>query len=131
MGDNSSTLKQDIDEHIIQLAILSNRTSKINKYASNSILMMIPQLHALRYFVNHSWQECLHEFSEAIRIESTLFSDRRAPFLAFARSSELLATHLLLIFDKFQETTVRQMVHDLFPFSFVHFSFHVLNQRQT
>lgn len=105
--DNStSNIFTIIDDHLARLLILSNRTYSINKYISNSIEMMIPQIRAMRYYVNGSWQECLNELEKTIEIESKLIVGGNSPTLIFARSSELLAIHLLLIYEKYQERLV-------------------------
>jgi len=88
------------------LAILSDRAMPLNQYISTSISMMISQIHGIRYFVNQSRQECLNELNNATQREATLVPDANTPTLIFARSSELLAMHLLLIHKKSQEQSV-------------------------
>jgi len=68
--------------------------------------MMVPQIRAIRYYVNGSWQECLNEFEKAMEFESKLIVGGNSPTLIFARSSELLAMHLLFIYEKYQERLV-------------------------
>ena len=68
--------------------------------------MMIPQILGIRYYVNRSWQECLNELNTATQLESMLVADGNSPTLIFARSSELLAMHLLIIHEKYQEQLV-------------------------
>lgn len=68
--------------------------------------MMIPQILGMRYYVNGSWQECLNELNTATQLESTLTSNSNSPTLIFARSSELLAMHLLIMYEKYQEQLV-------------------------
>jgi hypothetical protein len=67
---------------------------------------MISQIRGIRYYVNQSWQECLNELNNATQREATLVADTNSPTLIFARSSESLAMHLLLIYTKFQAQTV-------------------------
>jgi hypothetical protein len=67
---------------------------------------MIPQIRGIRHYVNQSWQDCLNELSNATQREATLVADANSPTLIFARSSELLALHLLLIHSKFQAQSV-------------------------
>ena len=67
---------------------------------------MIPQLHGIRHYVNGSWQEALNEFYTAVQLESKLVADGNSPTLVFARSTELLATHLLLMHSKLRERSV-------------------------
>lgn len=67
---------------------------------------MIPQINGIRHYVNQSWQECLNELNNAIQREDGLIADTNSPTLIFARSSELLAMHLLLIHAKFKGQSV-------------------------
>ena len=103
---NSSRLLNTIDEHLARLVILSNQTTNMSTYISNSILMMIPQVFGMRYYVNESWQECLDELHTAVQLETILIADNNGPTLIYARSSELLAMHLLLIHEQHQEAPV-------------------------
>ncbi len=105
-SNDTSGIISTIDNHLARLVILSNRTNSLSKYISNSILMMIQQILGMRYYVNGSWQECLNELSIATKLESTLISGGNSPTLIFARSSELLAMHLLIIYEKYQERLV-------------------------
>lgn len=105
-NNNSSNILSTVDNHLARLIVLSNRTTSLSKYISNSILMMVPQLLSMKYYVNGSWQECLNELNTATQLESTLTSSGNSPTLIFARSSELLAMHLLIIYEKFQERFV-------------------------
>ncbi len=68
--------------------------------------MMLPQILAMRYYITGSWQECLNELNAATQLESMLVADGNSPTLIFARSSELLAMHLLMIHEKYQEELV-------------------------
>ena len=65
--------------------------------------MMIPQIRGILYYMNQSWQECLNALNDAAQRESKLVLDIISPTLIFARSSELLAVHLLLIYTKNQQ----------------------------
>jgi hypothetical protein len=67
---------------------------------------MISQIRGIRYYVNQSWQECLKELNNATQREATLIADSNTPTLIFARSSELLAMHLLLIYTKYLQQSV-------------------------
>jgi len=67
---------------------------------------MISQIRGIRYYINQSWQECLNELNNATQREATLVADSNTPTLIFARSSELLAMHLLLIHTKFHDQSV-------------------------
>jgi len=96
----------EVNNHLDRLAILSDRAMSLNQYISTSISMMISQIHGIRYFVNQSRQECLNELNNATQREATLVPDANTPTLIFARSSELLAMHLLLIHKKSQEQSV-------------------------
>ncbi len=68
--------------------------------------MMISQIRGIRYYVNQSWQECLDELNNANQREATLVADANTPTLIFARSSELLAMHLLLIYTQSQKQLI-------------------------
>jgi hypothetical protein len=96
----------EVNNHLDHLAILSDRAMPLNQYISTSISMMISQISGIRYYVNQSWQECLNELNNATQRETTLVPDSNTPPLIFARSSELLAMHLLLIHKKSQEQSV-------------------------
>ncbi|CAF4341061.1 unnamed protein product, partial [Rotaria magnacalcarata] len=61
---------------------------------------MIPQILGIRHYINGVWQESLNELNTANQIESTLIADINSPALMFARSSELLAMHLLIIYEQ-------------------------------
>jgi hypothetical protein len=111
-SNETSGISSTIDTHLARLAILANRTSSLSKYISNSILMMIPQIRGMRYYVNGSWQECLNELNTATQLETTLTSGGNSPTLIFARSSELLAIHLLIIYEKYQERLVSIFEND-------------------
>ena len=67
---------------------------------------MILQVRGIIYFKNNTWQECLNVLDEAAQRESRLLPDVNSPILLFARSSELLGMHLLLIHRKFAEDNV-------------------------
>ena len=103
---NSSTLLSTIDEHLARLVVLSNRTANMSAYIANSILMMIPQVFGMRHYVNESWQECLNELHTAFQLEAVLATDDNGPTLIYARSSEVLAMHLLLIHEQLHEAPV-------------------------
>ncbi|CAF1623504.1 unnamed protein product [Rotaria magnacalcarata] len=100
MNRNTSSISSSIDNHLSRLVILSNRTNAMSKYISNSILIMIPQILGIRHYINGVWQESLNELNTANQIESTLIADINSPALMFARSSELLAMHLLIIYEQ-------------------------------
>ncbi|CAF4723878.1 unnamed protein product, partial [Rotaria sp. Silwood2] len=59
--------------------------------------MMISQIQGIIYFNNNSFQDCLNRLNEATQREFNLVIDNNSPILIFARSSELVARHLLLI----------------------------------
>ncbi|CAF4826963.1 unnamed protein product, partial [Rotaria socialis] len=63
---------------------------------------MISHIRAIRYYKNESWQECLNELSDADQRDAKLVPNTNTPSLLFAYSSELLAVHLLLLHEKFQ-----------------------------
>jgi hypothetical protein len=67
---------------------------------------MIPQILGMRHYVNESWQECLNELNTATQLEATLIAGGNSPTLIFARSSELLGMHLLIIYEKHQARLV-------------------------
>ncbi|CAF0907888.1 unnamed protein product [Adineta steineri] len=102
-SNNKSGISSTIDNHLARFLILSNRTTPLSKYIANNILMMIPQVLGMRYYINGSWQESLNELNTATQLESAVVSSGNSPTLIFARSSELLAMHLLLIYEKYQE----------------------------
>jgi hypothetical protein len=106
---NSSSILSTIDGHLARLVVLSNRTANMSTYISNSILMMIPQVFGMRHYVNESWQECLNELHTAVQVETILATDDNGPTLIYARSSEVLAMHLLLIHEQLQETPVVEL----------------------
>ncbi len=108
MGNGTLSTLSTIDNHLARLLILSNRSHTLSKYISNSILMMIPQILGMRYYVNESWQECLNELNTATQLEATLISGGNSPTLIFARSSELLAMHLLIIYEKYKARLVNR-----------------------
>ena len=68
--------------------------------------MMIDQVHGIIYYKNDSYQECLMALNNATQQEFHLLSDIHSPNLLFARSSELLAMHLLLIHRKYLQSSV-------------------------
>jgi hypothetical protein len=102
-----------VDDHLNQMAILGNRVSTLNEYVSISISMMISQIHGIRYYVNQSWQECLNQLDNATKQEATLIPNANSPTLIYARSSELLGMHLLLMYTKFQQQSVRFLLFSL------------------
>jgi hypothetical protein len=106
IADNTSNNTLEVDNHLDRLVILSNQTISLNQYISISISMMISQIRGIRYYINQSWQECLNELNNATQREATLVADSNTPTLIFARSSELLAMHLLLIHTKFYDQSV-------------------------
>lgn len=106
MNKNASNILLTVDKHLARLVILSNQTNSMSKYISNSILMMIPQILGIRHYINGLWEECLNELNTANKIELTLNPDINSPILVFARSSELLAAHLLLIYEHHQNQSV-------------------------
>ncbi len=67
---------------------------------------MISQIHGIRYYINQSWQECLKELDNATQREGIIVPDTNTPTLIFARSSELLAMHLLLIHEQYLQQFV-------------------------
>ncbi|CAF1073198.1 unnamed protein product [Rotaria sordida] len=107
MNKNISGISSTVDNHLARFVILSNRTNSLSKYISNSILMMIPQIRGIRHYVNGLWQECLNELDAAVQIESALIPECHSPTLIFARSSELLAMHLLIIYEQYQKQLVK------------------------
>jgi hypothetical protein len=115
INNNTSSILSTVDDHLARLVILSNRTNSFSKYIVNSILMMIPQILGMRYYITGSWQECLNELNAATQLESTLIADGNSPTLIFARSSELLAMHLLIIHEKYQEQLVSTDKANDFP----------------
>jgi hypothetical protein len=86
-----------LDDHLTRFETLANRTAPLNHYISTSIALMILQVRGIIYFKNKTWQECLTVLDDATQRESRLVPDVNSPILVFARSSELLAMHLLLI----------------------------------
>lgn len=95
-----------IDGHLARFVTLSNRTARMSKYIAKHIMMMIPQIVGMRYYINGLWQESLNEFYAASHIESKLLSNGRSHTLVFARSIELLATHLIMIYKHYQKQPV-------------------------
>lgn len=82
--------------------------------------MMIDQVHGIIYYKNDSYQECLTALNNATQQEFDLLSDINSPDLLFARSSELLAMHLLLIHRKYIQSSVNlplQMIKVLYKSS--------------
>ena len=68
--------------------------------------MMVPQVLGMRAYVHGLWQESLNELYAASQLESMAVSDGNSPTLIFARSSELLATHILLMYEEHRNETV-------------------------
>lgn len=99
-----------MNEHLRNLGILYDQVKPLNKYVSSSISMMIPQIRGIQHYVNQLWQDCLDKLNDAVQIEMTLVPDANTPTLIFARSSELLAMHLLLIYQNLQKQTVRSLL---------------------
>ncbi|CAF3861055.1 unnamed protein product [Rotaria sp. Silwood1] len=99
---NQSIIEPIIDEHFAHFSLLSNQTASLNPYISTSISMMISQIQGIIYFKNNSYQECLNILNEATQRELNLVIDNNSPILIYARSSELLAMHLLLIHRIYQ-----------------------------
>ena len=95
-----------VNDHLTRLAVLVNRTAPLNVYVSNNILTMINQVRAVRAYINESWQECLNELNTGVQRERQYPPDVSSPSLTFSRSSELLATHLLLMHERFQQQKV-------------------------
>ena len=108
---NASRILPTVDEHMARLPVLSNRSLPLSRYISESIDMMIPQLNGIRHYVNGSWQEALNELYTAVRLETKLVADGNSPTLVFARSTELLAMHLLLMHTKLRERAVSPALH--------------------
>jgi hypothetical protein len=106
---NTSNVGSILDHHLARLSVLSTQIRNLDKYIANSILMMIPQILAMRYYSNGSWQNSLSEFETALRLESMLSRFVNKPTLVFARSSELLAMHLMLIYEDAQDQWVRSI----------------------
>ncbi|CAF3193574.1 unnamed protein product [Rotaria sp. Silwood2] len=106
LNKNTSDILSIIDNHLVRFVILSNRTNSLSKYISNSILMMIPQILGIRHYIHGLWQECLNELNTATQIESMLIPESNSPTLIFARSSELFAMHLLIIYEQYQKQLV-------------------------
>ncbi|CAF3351042.1 unnamed protein product [Rotaria sp. Silwood2] len=101
-NNNQSTKEFIRDQHFARFAILSNLVASLNQYISTSISMMISQIQGIIYFKNNSFQDCLNILNEATQREFNLVIDNNSPILIFARSSELLAMHLLLIHRIYQ-----------------------------
>ncbi|CAF3694868.1 unnamed protein product [Rotaria sp. Silwood1] len=99
---NQSIIESIIDQHIARFSILSSRTASLNPYISTSISMMISQIQGIIYYKNDSYQDCLNILNEVTQRELNLVIDNNSPILIYARSSELLAMHLLLIHRKYQ-----------------------------
>ncbi len=68
--------------------------------------MMISQVHGIIFYKNNSFQDCLNVLNDATQSEFDLVVADNSPILIFARSSELLAMHLLMIHEKYQEELV-------------------------
>ena len=92
-----------VDEHLLRLTVLSNQTITLSRYVSISISSMTNQIRAIRFYVQGAFDACLNELQNATGREITLLPDNNSPYLIFARSSELLALHLLLIHQKRQK----------------------------
>lgn len=105
-GNSTASSLSVIDNHLARFVILSNRSSTLSKYIAKSILMMIPQVLAMRHYFNEFWQDCLNELNTATQLEESLISSGSSPTLVFARSAELLAMHLLLMYEKHQTNPV-------------------------
>jgi hypothetical protein len=103
---NDPTVKPIVDEHLARFTVLSNQTAPLNEYISTSISMMISQVRGIIYFKNNSIQECLNVLNDAAQRENDLVIDNNSPTLIFARSSELLAMHLLLIQRNYLDQSV-------------------------
>ncbi|CAF4681163.1 unnamed protein product [Rotaria sp. Silwood1] len=99
---NQTIIESIIDQHIARFSILSSRTASLNPYISTSISMMISQIQGIIYYKNDSYQDCLNILNEVTQRELNLVIDNNSPILIYARSSELLAMHLLLIHRKYQ-----------------------------
>ena len=95
-----------VDGHLVRLSDLFNRTAVSNPFLSTSISIMIHQIRGIRYYLNQSWQACLTELSQAADREMALITDENMPTLTFSRAPELLAMHLLLIYEKSLQRTV-------------------------
>ena len=106
MNSNTAAI---VDEHLSNLGILYDQVKPLNKYVSSSISMMILQIRGIQNYVNQSWQSCLDRLNDAVQIEMTLVPDSNTPNLLFTRSSEVLAMHLLLIYQNLQKQTVRSL----------------------
>ncbi|CAF0966927.1 unnamed protein product [Adineta steineri] len=91
------TIQPTIDEHLARFAVLSNETASLNPYISVSISLMINQVYGIIYYQNNSFRDCLSILDAATQREFSLVIDNNSPILIYARSSELLAMHLLLI----------------------------------
>ncbi|UJR31504.1 hypothetical protein I4U23_018993 [Adineta vaga] len=101
-----SSIKPMIDEHLARFAVLANQTAPLNTYISVSISLMINQVQGIISYKNNLFQECLNTLREAAKRESELVTDNNSPTLIYARSSELLAMHLLLLHRKYIESTI-------------------------
>ena len=88
------------------MAILANRTAPLSQYVSNNILSMINQARGVRAYLNESWQECLNELDTAVQRDLQYPPDSGSPTVPISRSSEMLAMHLLLMHEKFQQQSV-------------------------
>lgn len=100
------TIKAAIDEHLTRFAVLANQTAPLNNYISTSISLMVYQVQGIIFYKNNSFEECLNVLRQAALAESQLVMDNNSPTLIYARSSELLAMHLLLIHRKYINSTV-------------------------
>lgn len=110
MNNNTINSLSTIDDHLARFPILADRSSKLSKYISKSIKMMIPQVLGMRHYINESWQDCLNELNNATELEASLITGGNSPTLIFARSNELLAMHLLLMYEKYQNSLVSEFV---------------------
>ena len=73
--------------------------------------MMISQVHGIIFYKNNSFQDCLNVLNDATQSEFDLVVADNSPILIFARSSELLAMHLLLIQRVYIAETVSLNLH--------------------
>lgn len=111
-GNLTLTELSRINDYLNRLSQLSNMSRPLNQYVSGSIGLMLYHIRGIQAYVNGLWQECLTQLSEAVEREKQVIPDANSPTLGFARSAELLALHLLLIYDKAMgstKTTVNSM----------------------
>jgi len=78
----------------------------MNRYVSTSISLMLPFIQGIIYYKNASYQQCLNVLNDATQTEFNLVLDNNSPTLIYARASELLAIHLLLIHRIYQQESV-------------------------